>query len=413
MKLQNKQRDALEKTTLSPDAITLTSNIEFAEELKDLKAAHERRPTKVYLVTLAAAALSGFMSARGIIEKTIEAGVIDEVSIGSAIMSGAVCCALLTTATMMTFSIAMESARKQRWKVIALVTTLLVPTIGVSSFYSLLGNAGSASLSYNMQDQAIAHREYYAASILDASEAKSRADALIPLRDDICTRADQERLTGRYSGSKGYGKAVQSMDSVCSQITSIVETLLNTASNTEARGKQATEILNKLASIAKDQSIGNVFERQDVYRETANQLMELIQTFLSENVVERLNVQLANLQASVSSSGVQKNTFGQVQSAIIEDLRVLVDKVAENLEGMTDVSDMPKATPPAPLMDMGEAVFHYSRKNTPQYLMALLLDLMVVFYCAALTLSRSIPQARKEEMLESQPSSQSSITQQS
>ncbi len=64
-----------------------------SDDVKALKTAHERRPVKTYLVTVAAAGVSGFMSGRGIIEKAIEAGVADEIGMGSAIMSGVVACA--------------------------------------------------------------------------------------------------------------------------------------------------------------------------------------------------------------------------------------------------------------------------------------------------------------------------------
>lgn len=127
--------------------------------------------------------------------------------------------------------------------------------------------------------------------------------------------------------------------------------------------------------------------------------MELISASDAENVQDRLTAQLGNLEASVSTAGVQSGVFGAKQRSILEDLKHKVSTVSQTVQTLVGSEDA-VVRAPVPLLDMSEAVLFYWKKNIPQILLALLLDLMGLWFCALLMLSRNIPSARQQEMLQ-------------
>lgn len=404
MKLRNPIRDAAERLTdRSAAEITELPSYHLTnvpDELQSLQAAHDRRPVKVIIATIAGAAQSGFMTGKGLIEKSIEVGAANVIGMGTAVCTAIVACALLTTASMSLFGIAMDAAKSQRLKVALLAGALMVPIIGVSTHYAVLGNAGAPSIVYSLQDSAEEWKAYYNAQIADAAKADNTLDIIIPIRDEVCQKAKDEVASGRYSGASGYGQLTQSMDGICLQMTAIAETLAATSVRTEDRDKQAQIIIASLLSIPKDQSIGDVFARQDRFKEQSNALLAIIEDSASENVEKRLIAQLGNLEAVVSSAGVQDGKFGQTQYALIGDLQRKAQRVSSTITTMISDSDTTAIAQPAPLPDMSEAVMLYWQKNIPQILLALLLDLMPLWFCAMLITSREIPQARQKEMLD-------------
>lgn len=369
-------------------------------KLRELEAAHARRPAKVYLATLSATGLSAGMMAKGLFDKAVESSTAGVIGMGMAVASAVTATALLTTATMSLFGIAMDASRKQAFKVALLSTTLMVPTLGISTFYGVLGNAGEASLVYDMRDRAAAWQIYAETSMAaDAAQAKSAADTLIPIRNDICDTAERERNNGLLSGSRGTGAISSGYARSCTNISSILDTLTQTATDTNTRRKEVMAIVMAMHAVPKNETL-NVFERQDAFREQAVKLKEILSLSGTENVGERLKAQLAIMESSVTAMDVQIGSFGERQTNAIQGLRQSLNSVKETVSAFLSgtSSGSVASEPSAELPDMGAAVMTYWIKNLPQILMAVLVDFMPLYFCAMLMLSRSIPQARRMEM---------------
>ena len=151
------------------------------------EAAHTGRHMRVVLAMMGAFALSCWLTAKGLFDKTIEAGVASAEGMLTAIMSAAVAATLTGAGTIMLFGVAMQAARHQRVQVMALALCLLPFILGISTYNAVLGNAGPASLVYDMRDAAAAHAVWYEGMSADAAGAQSAEASLLPLEASICS----------------------------------------------------------------------------------------------------------------------------------------------------------------------------------------------------------------------------------
>lgn len=375
-------------------------------ELDDIKAAHVARPVKIQLATISASAVSIFATGYGLMQKSVEVGLSGSIALGVALAASLAAGTVLTTATLQLFNIAVDAGKAQRKAVICLTGFVILPITCISSNYAIIGTSGPASTVYNMVDTADELKHYYHASVADVSSARSLRDIVRPSKESICQKAKAEALSGRYSGSAGYGAYAATLDGGCIEATAIVDTLQDTIDRNETRDEQALQAIEKLASIPKDESLGDVFARKYAFITQQNTLIHMIEEAKKEHVSKRLEAQLDNMKSAISSSGIQTGVFGRVQQAGIEDFRQSIGVIVKGVEAYiaaTKDASGEHVTPPAKLLDMQEAIFAYWKKNIPQILLALMLDLMPIWFCAMLMVSRDIHRVRADEWLADDP----------
>ena len=366
-------------------------------EIPKLTAEHRGRHLRVVLAMLCAYGLSCWLTAKGIFDKTIEAGVATPEGMITAMMSAAVAATLIGAGTIMLFGVAMNAARHQRWQIASLIGSLLPFILGISTYFAALANAGPASLVYDMRDRAGEHIAYYQAMMLDASGAQTAHAALSPLQVSVCELAEGEGERGVLTGSPGKQAVYAAYFSGCKNITEIVRTLSDTVSRTAERRDQAAAILAALKAIPKDTSI-SVFERQAAFRDTAGELRRLIEDSSAERVSERLKAQLEILEASVATLGVHDGTFGERQSIAIENLKATLGIVSDMVSSLLDESATDTPEPPAELLEMGAAVAVYWQRNIPQILLAVMIDCMTLWFAGLLVVSRGTVDARRDSL---------------
>lgn len=368
-------------------------------EIDAQHAAHRARYRIILLATLAAFVLSSWLTAKGLFDKAIEAGVASTEGMVTALMSSVVAATLVGGGTMLLFGIAMEAGKRQRWHVAGLATALLPFTLGISTYSAALGNAGPLALAHNMRDTALDYAAYYEAATGDASDAQSTQAALLPLEASVCGLADGELKDGLLSGSAGAGALSAAYASGCKGVRAIQRTLSETAGRMAARRDDASDILSRLASIPKDESL-SVFERQAAFRLEVNALRKLIEEARAENVPKRLRVQLRILESSVAALGVRQGDFGKTQVAEIENLKAMLSQASAAVREFLDGNEDVRVEAPGELLEMGAAVAKYWHRNIQQILLAILIDLMPVWFVWLLMVSRANAQARHQELLE-------------
>lgn len=375
---------------------------EQGDEIQKLQLAHEARPIKTKLATIAAAPVSIFATSYGMMQKSIENGISDTIGLGLALATSLAAGTVLATATIQLFNITLDATKRQATKVAALAGTLAVPIVCISTNFAVIGTSGQPSLVYDMEQSAQAWEDYTNYSLNDAEKSYSATATLIPTRDRICGMAENELEHGSVSGIAGRGALSSSMQSLCIDATSIIETLEETALRTEQHRTEALEVASKLSDIPKDETIGDVFERQDVFRSETKRLKEIVGQSVTENVEKRLNAQLTNMESSLAPMNIRQGAFGNVQregiAALEGSISVMIDTTKDLLRDDAGKS----MAQPEKLLDMQQAIIEHWLRNIPQILLALMLDLMPLWFCAMLMVSRNIPFARVEEIRDAQ-----------
>lgn len=360
----------------------------MSKEPEDLKNYSHRLYTKIILVTFIAFGLSSWLTAKGLMEKSIEAGVATTEGSITAVMSAVVAASLLGVSTMSLFGIALHAKHKQRWQVGGLALALLPFVLCISTYYAVIGNAGGPSLVYDMRDKSKDWAQYYDQALMDASAAQSAHAALLPLQSSICGLAKSERSGGILTGSRGTGAVSAAYKSGCDSISTILDTLDDTITRTETRRAESVDILKALQEIPKDTS-QTVFERQTDFREQTTVLQDIIAKSGAENVSSRLSAQLDILEASVATLGTQDSAFGQKQSQSVQNLKISLGLVSEAVSGLLDQSETITLQTPNELLDTGEAVLIYWKRNLPQILLAIMIDLSSLYFLGLLMVSRA------------------------
>lgn len=396
MKRHNEKRDAEEKAALSPDAIMQTSNDEFAEELKDLKAAHDRRAPKVQLATIAASTVSITLSSMGMMNKLVESSVADTIGLAVCFFAALAAGMVLTLATLQLFNIAMSAARTQRFKVVALTIGLMLPVLAISTSFAVMQTAGSPSLVMDMEDKAEQWDAYFEQSVSFAERSLDAHDTLLPLKHNLEELSAEEKKSGILSGRAGAGAIAAAYRSSAISISSILDTTQQTIDATETRRDKATELIAALRHVPKDTALG-IFERQASFADIAGKLDALINASGRKNTRKTLNAQLGIMQKSVASLDVADGSFGKKQGHAVQNLKSMVGEVITIMSELMADDTAIIVSKPAPLLDMNRAMIAYYDRNIQQWLLAAMLDLMPIYFCLMLMLSKDIQHARARE----------------
>jgi|GEM_PF-2412744 len=367
------------------------------KEIAALYAAHQRKYSKVILATLAAFVLSFWLTAKGLFDMAVEVGAADVTGIVTALMASVVAAILVGGGTMLLLAVVMTATRRQFWHIVVLAASLMPFTLGISTFSAVRGTAGPNSLVYDMRSHAIAQAVYYEQATTDTSGAQSAQAALMPLQASICGLAEGEGSNGVLTGSAGRGAVFAAYTSGCASIRTIIQTLADTVARTESRREEAAKILAVLSTIPQDTSL-SVFERQSAFRLEVNKLRKLIEETGAENVSDRLTAQLKILQSSVATLGVQNDGFGKKQSGAIQNLKAAIGLVGQTVDELLNGDPMLRPEPPRELLETGAAVAVYWHRNIPQILLAVLIDLMPVWFTGLLMVSRTTVRTREEEL---------------
>jgi len=370
---------------------------ERTRELRRMLADHLGRYRAVVLATIIAFCLSAWLTAKGIFDKAVEAGVADTQGMVTAVMSSAVAAALLGPGQIVLFGVAMSAVRRQVWQIAVLAFLLMPFVVGISTVNAVNGNAARPSLVYDMRDSAKSHASYYEAMSLDASGAQSAEALLLPLQTSVCDMADREGQDGIITGSGGAGAVSAAYRSSCTNIETIVETLGETVQRTNARRDEAAALLDDLTNIPDDKKL-SVFERQAAFRLKAGELRNLIEASGSENVAKRLHGQLQILEATVVTLGVKDGGYGEKQAGAVANLKESLGQVSKIVSGLLVGSAANTPEPPADLMDMSAAVIAYWRLNIPQILLAVMVGFMALWFAGLLVVSRSTLDARRDAL---------------
>lgn len=362
------------------------------EDDRDALSALQRKHMLLYVRALLASLCvmppNFWFTTLGLFNAAVEAGVASPSGLGTALMSAMLAAVLIGAANIILFQIAANALKQQRWAVAGLAISLFPFILGISTYNAVLGNAGPPALVYDMRDLADDHATYYELRIADAAGAQSAAVALAPLESSVCTMAAKESSEGLLSGSAGQGGVYAAYTSGCEAVRSIIATLNDTHTRTNARRDKAAEVLSRLRDLPNDANV-SVFERRARFRDVVGDLSKLLEASGAENVTQRLRAQLGILHASIASLGVKGGAFGQRQTSVINNLKGSLSKAA-NIVNTMMLSDQGGAPArPAKLRPMIEAVWAYKLRLAPQIMIAIASDFMLLWLLRSISVSKA------------------------
>ena len=386
--------------------ITKGGTRSFAKRAATLFRESEQLHGRIIFTTLVIMPCSAWMTAMGIMNMGIEAGTATTEGSVTAVMTALAASTTLTVAITGLFNTALNAGRRQKRHIVGLAAVLSVFTAGISTTFSIIGNAGAPSIVYNMRDAAPQWSAYFERSVADAGLAKSARATISPAQEIVCGFAEEERTRGIFSGRRGVGQASVALEGGCTGLRRINETLAETAASAEDMRERGAALLQELQDIPKDSSV-HVFERQNRFRKVTSELEAIIADAATENVAKRLNAQLAMIKNSVITGGADENdAFAQKQAQAAEHLRGALAVAEREIGRLLAQTETAKAQPPEALLSSGAAVMRYAKRNAPLIFLAVMLDFISLYFLWLLLVSRK--SAENVAYAEALPSSHTS-----
>ena len=363
-----------------------------------LQTAHQRRHVKITLTTLATFASSSWMTAKGIMEKSIEAGIATIDGSVTAVMAALVASTALGTATIQLFNVAMDIDKRQKRHVVTLAATLLPFILCISTFYAILGNAGGASMVYDMRDKAPQWGAYVDNRLADASLSKSIKNIIQPMAKITCEMAHLEATKGVFSGYPGMGKASATLSSACTGLNDITQSLDNSQQGAAAHRAQTAEILQRLYTIPNDTAL-HVFSRQEAFRQETAALNDILAASGTENIADTVVTRISVVKDSIFSLGGENDSvLGKAQHQAAVNLQRALTSGEEKIAAVIAKAKQTQMDEPKALLESGAAVARYWQRNLPIIALAVMLDLIAMWFLYLLLVSRAAVHMRDEAM---------------
>ncbi len=365
----------------------------------DLKAANSKHSSRHFkaAVIVITTSLAGFwMTALGLYNDAIEAGVDDFQGMVTATIGATVAGVAIGGASAFLLDLSSETP-KRLWKPLATLIVALVPfVVFISTISGIRGYAGPPALVSSMRESAAEWAAYVESQTKDSGKAKSTLATLQPLSASICQLAGLEQKSGIVTGSAAPGAVSSAYASSCIQVKAIVDTLKETTSTADSHREQLNALLGELHAIP-DDSASHVFARKAAFRAKAGNIRKILDASSTEKVGDRVKAQLGILQASVVSINVKSGEFGDRQTAAIDGLKSSLQQIAVIVATLID--EQAESHPqPGELPDTGTAVLRHWPQHIAAIMLAIAVDLIVIWYAGMLALSRAIPRAREEDL---------------
>ena len=278
---------------------------------------------------------------------------------------------------------------KRTSSVIALAVCLTPFVLGISTVNAVKGLSTAPAAHMDMMDKAAEWQAYVERHTSTSVSARSVMDTIEPLKMSLCTTAGLEERGGLLTGSPGKGAVSGGYAAVCSSTTAISNTLGEAARRSEDRNAEANAALSELLDIPELDDV-SIFDRQDAFTEAAAVLKKTFSGAQAENLEETVKAQLAIAKNAIPSIETADTRFGASQRQAVIDLKRqftnIESVVAEFLESGPSQVELEQ---PEALLPSGEAILRYWSRLTPQILVAVGVDLAILWLAAFLSVSRA------------------------
>ena len=278
----------------------------------------------------------------------------------------------------------------KRTKRVLMLGTCLAPfVIGVSTVMAVKGLSSGPALYNDMEERAAEWQAYAQAQLSDPTASQSVIDTLSPLKNSVCQVAGLEERDGILSGSPGKGALSAALVSSCMGITAIVTGLEDTYLRSEERRVNVTAVIQQLQSIP-EMAGTPIFERQDLFRKQLVLLRKELSGGASENFRETVAAQIAVLSNSVITLETNEGELGSRQRAATASLKSQLGEVESIVNNFLAQTAPPETlNEPAELLSSGAAILRWWPRLTPQILLAVGVDLAILWMAGFLAVSRA------------------------
>lgn len=357
---------------------------------------HDDKMTLITLLTIIAMVLSMMLNAKGLFDKSVEAGVADTIGIISALATAIVAGLLVGAGQIMLFSATINAYRSQRTSIVSLTAVLLIFAYGISAVSNAMASCGAASLVYAMRDRITQYTVYVEQAVAQRMDTRNAADALRPKGVEICSAAEKEASSGLISGSKGYGPLVKNYSGACTSVTKIIAILDERVAESAGIKAEADALLVTLENAVKN-SERNVFERVEDFRETAAALRRLVSGVTGQKTDDLLRAQLGILEGGITKADIADGAFGQRQREALAELKASLEHFVKTVNTLLDKNNADTLIPPEDIPDMLAAIWDYKGRNTPQLLISFLIDSYSIYLVFLLGVMRRTAELRRED----------------
>lgn len=373
------------------------------DDVKIKEAGLERLRQKVALYLLAAFILSGVSSARGFYLLAESAGSTDYMSVIYTTMCAVVSAVLLagSVTTLMKIASDLGEGVSNAWLWIrfTILSMMIIPFIlGVSTIMAGFGTSGIPALSFDLQDNVPAYRQYIEEETSDANKASQAFSVVDSFRATVCDDAEGA-VKGRITGVPGAGAVSAGYAKGCSYTTNVTNTLSEMAEAQALRRDKLAEHLEALELVPRNSAL-SVFERRDEFRKITSEIEAILRESDVANVADTLKAQMANMNGLVATVPIRPGPHEAVQRASMDALQAYFDRIEETVTELmaVDAEATSGVEPPGELLPMHEAVFKYRARLAPGLILALAIDCFCVFFALAIALSGSIVKQTRENV---------------
>lgn len=278
---------------------------------------------------------------------------------------------------------------KRTKRTMLLAASLMPFVLGISTTMAVKGLATAPALYSDMKERAGEWHSYAEHQQADPAAAQSVADTLAPVHRSICAAANWERTTGGITGSPGKGAVSAALKSSCEGLDAIDETLHATVGRNAQRSKSLAAALSDLEAIPEQEDI-SIFERQKLFRATVGKIKAELAGGNAENLREKVNAQVAILRNGVIQLDGEDGDFGARQASAIASLKTQLAGVEKTVNGFLAQGVSADGTvEPAELLSSGAAILRWWPRMIPQILLAVAVDLSILWMAAFLAASRA------------------------
>ena len=283
----------------------------------------------------------------------------------------------------------MSQKTKKTKQTILLGAALSPFVLLISTTMAVKGLATPPALQMDMTENSKAWHNF-ANDVLDNSHsAQSLVDTLAPLENTLCTMADLEEKNGVLTGSPGVGAVSAAYVSSCSAVQEITRSLRETVEKQAERESEVSNLVDELRAIPREQSLP-IFERQSAYRDASARLSLSLGEGESDALEAQVRAQLAVLSGIVAPLEEDDGAFNRKQQSAISGLKAQLANIEGIVSDFLDSEHNSAAQEqPDGLLTSGKAIMLYWGRLLPQIMLAIGVDLAILWMAAFLAASRA------------------------
>lgn len=307
----------------------------------------------------------------------------------AAVLAIGVTCGCVTAWWVLMTVIPRLSSKRQIIAGCLLVGALQIWMLGVSSLNNVIAQSAQSSILAHLENQLAGIKRNVELAHLRADKTKQ---FLIPLRGESegwCLRKDSELEKGVWTGSPGRGAVVGTLESLCAQSQSQVESFGLILAAVESRSSTIKDVLQRMDAVLYEFDLG-VFEREREFIRLSSEVEDWLLATKADDLTTSMKFLRDSMSASVSALGTQSGQFGKVQQDAIQSFKLALQESSLVIQEFVEALD---ETPEPEIIvvnriSLVDAVWRSKVDHLPQITAAVGIDMYQLFMVLTFLIGR-------------------------